>query len=48
MNSIDWQTPAALAVVLVTALLFLRRHLKARRHPKSCTHCSAAAPAKFR
>ncbi len=48
MNSIDWQTPAALAVVLVTALLFLRRHLKARRQPKSCTHCSAATPAKFR
>jgi hypothetical protein len=48
MNPIDWQTPAALAVVLVTALLFLRRHLKARRQPKGCTHCSAAAPAKFR
>ena len=48
MNSIDWQTPAALAVVLVTALLFLRRHLKARRQPKSCTNCSAAAPTKFK
>jgi hypothetical protein len=48
MNPFDWQTPAALAVVLVTALLFLRRHLKARRHPKSCTLCSAAAPTKFR
>ena len=47
MNPFDWQTPAALAV-LVTALLFLRRHLKARRQPKGCTHCSAAAPAKFR
>ena len=48
MNPIDWQTPAALAIVLVTALLFLRRHLKARRQPKSCTHCSAAAPTKFK
>lgn len=48
MNSIDWQTPAALAVVLATALLFLRRHLKARRQPKSCTNCSGAAPTKFK
>lgn len=48
MNSIDWQTPAALFVVMITGLLFLRRHFKARRQPKSCTQCSSAAPIRFK
>lgn len=47
MDLTDWQTPAALAVVAITALIFLRRHLRARRHPKSCTNCSSAPPPKL-
>jgi hypothetical protein len=42
MDLTAWQTPAALTVVALTALLFLRRYLRARRHPKSCTNCGSA------
>lgn len=41
-TSTDWQTPAALAVVALTALAFLLRALRARRRPKSCTGCGTA------
>lgn len=42
MDTIDWQTPAALAVVAITAFAFIRRHLRSRRQSKSCSHCGSA------
>ena len=40
MNLTDWQTPAALLVVAVTAMVFLRRALRRPAKTKGCPSCS--------
>lgn len=45
----DWQTPAALLVVAVTALAFAWRFVKRRKRGlPSCASCPSAAPPKFK
>ena len=43
MDTFDWQTPAALTVVVLTALAFLVRAIRKRRRPKSCAGSSGAS-----